>query len=250
MLKYLGRLAIALSMVWCAAGQAQAGETLKLAALSDYAPYSGDNLPGYGFSNDLTVQVMKRMGYTVQVTVMPWNRALEAVKAGEYDILPTVWYNKDRESFLKYSEPFAVNRLVFVHRADQPFEFHSLDDLKGKTVGTVFGYAYDPNFLSSNLFKREEVKDIVLNLKKVAAGRIDLTLDDELVLKYLIQTQAPDLQSKLALTKGALTENKLYVAFSRKRPDADKLAADFNKGLAELKADGTYAKILAAHKMN
>lgn len=248
--RFFARLFVALSFVWLAGAQAQAGETLKLAALSDYAPYSGDNLPGYGFSNDLTVQVMKHMGYTVEVTVMPWSRALDLVKSGQYDILPTVWYNKDRESFLKYSEPLSVNRLVFVHRSDQPFDFHSLDDLKGKTVGTVFGYAYDPSFLSSPLFKREEVKDIVLNLKKVAAGRIDLTLDDELVLKYLIQTEAPELASKLALTKGALTENKLYVAFSRKRPDADKLAADFNKGLADLKADGTYAKLLEKHKMN
>jgi polar amino acid transport system substrate-binding protein len=250
MLRFLASALIALPLTWFTATSAMAGDVLKLAALAGWPPYSDAELPGQGFSNDLVVQAMKRAGYTVEVTVMPWARALELTQAGDYDILPSAWYSKERDALLKFSEPIATNRIVFVHNAGEPFEFHSLNDLKGKVVGVQSAATYGPEFMASDLFKREPVTEPLLSLKKVAAGRIDLTLDDELVTKYTINTKIPELASQLALTKGALSENGLYVTFSRKRPDVEKLAADFNKALADMKADGTYDKLLAAHKMN
>lgn len=250
MLRSLAWALIALPLAWLAVTPAQAGEAIKVAALSGWPPYSDEGLPGDGFSNDLVAEAMTRAGYTVQVTVMPWNRALNLAETGEYDALPSIWYSKERDALLKFSDPYAVNRIVFIYKAGHPFEFHSLDDLKGKTVGIQIGASYGKDFETSTLFKREGTPEPLLNIKKVAAGRIDLTLDDELVTRYNINTKIPELASQLALTKGALSEEKLYVAFSRKRPDVDKLVADFNKELAAMKADGSYQKLLAKHKMN
>lgn len=250
MLRSLAWALIALPLTLSVSAPALAGDTLKLAALVGWPPYSDQGLPENGFSNDLVVEAMKRAGHTVEVTIMPWNRALELTQAGDYDVLPSTWYNEERNARLKFSEPYAINRVVFVHHVERPFDFQSLNDLKGKVVGIQIGATYDKEFSASDLFRRELVSEPLLNLKKVAAGRIDLTLDDELVTKYNINTKVPELLSQLALTKGALSEDKLYVTFSRKRPDADKLAADFNKALADMKADGTYDKLLAKHKMN
>ncbi len=222
---------------------------LRAAALVGYAPYSDDGLPGKGFSNDLLVQAMARAGYAVDVVMMPWSRALDATYEGTADILPSVWYSTERAEKLIYSQPYADNRIVFVKRSSDPFEYHSLADLAGKSIGIVNNYFYDPSFLAGSGYRLEGTHDVLTNLRKVAGGRLDLTLDDALTLTSIINAEAPELRRQLALTRGALVEKGLYMAFSRARPDAQALADAFNAALAAMRADGSYDRILAAHGM-
>lgn len=231
-----------------AVGEARA-ETLRAAGLTGYAPYSDEALPGKGFSNELIVEAMKRAGHTVEIVMLPWARALEGAVNGEFDILPSVWKTPEREKSLIYSDSYAINRVVFVKKAGDPFEFKTLGDLKGKKVGIVKEYGYGAEFLSNPDFSREETTGIGFNLKKIALGRIDLTLDDAYTLQSIINTQTPELRSELALTQGALSENPLYMTFSRKRPDAQKLADAFNGELARMRADGSYDRILDKYGM-
>jgi polar amino acid transport system substrate-binding protein len=235
-------------LVALAASRASA-ESVTIAACTNYAPYSDADLPEDGFSNDLTAQIMRDAGYEVSVTVLPWIRALESTEAGGFDILPSAWYSEERAQALLFSDPIAMSRLVFVKPAGSPFEFHSLEDLKGLTVGTVTGYAYDPAFVASPLFQRPAVTDLLLNLRMVAARRIDLTLDDELTLRFIMHNRAPELAPQLALTESALSQQPLFVAFSKKRPDAARLVATFNAGLARMRADGRYRQLLVRHQM-
>lgn len=230
------------------AGPARA-EAVVIAGCDSYAPYSDAALPGDGFANDLTAQIMQHAGYEVSVTMQPWIRALEATEAGTFDILPSAWYTEERARALLFSAPIAMSRLVFVKPAGSPFEFRSLEDLRGLTVGTVAGYTYEPAFLASPLFQRPAVTDILLNLRMVAARHIDLTLDDELTLRFIIHSRAPELASLLTLTRNVLSEQPLFVSFSRKRPDAEQLLATFNAGLARMRADGSYRQLLIQHQM-
>ena len=246
---FLVALAGGLAAVTALLAHPARAETVAIAGCENYAPYSDAALPGDGFANDLTAQIMRQAGYEVSVTMLPWIRALEGTETGAFDILPSAWYTEDRARTLLFSTPIAMSRLVFVKPAGSPFEFRSLDDLTGLTVGTVAGYAYDPDFLASALFQRPAVTDIVLNLRMVAARRIDLTLDDELTLRFIIHSRAPELAPLLALTGSALTQQPLFVAFSKKRPDAERLLAAFNAGLARMHADDSYQKLLALHQM-
>ncbi|HEV2674861.1 MAG TPA: transporter substrate-binding domain-containing protein [Aliidongia sp.] len=238
----IGALAIALST-------AARADTLTIAGCENYAPYSDAALPGDGFANDLTTRIMRQAGYDTSVTMLPWIRALEETEAGRFDILPSAWRTEDRAQTLLFSAPIAMSRLVFVKAASSPFEFRSLEDLAGLTVGTIAGYTYEPEFLASPLFERPAVTDILLNLKMVAARHIDLTLDDELTLRFIIRSRAPDLAPLLALTQGVLSQQPLFVSFSKQRPDAEQLLAAFNTGLARMRADGSYQRLLALHQM-
>lgn len=224
-------------------------EGVTIAGCENYAPYSDAALPGTGFANDLTAKIMKQAGYEVSVSVLPWVRALEGTKSGAFDILPSAWYTEDRAQALLFSKPIAMSRLVFVKPAGSTFEFHTLKDLTGLRVGIVSGYTYEPDFLTSPLFQRQAVADILVNLRRVATRHIDLTLDDELTLRFIIHSRAPELEPVLTLTHGVLSEQGLFVTFSKKRPDAAKLLADFNAGLARMRADGSYQRLLALHQM-
>lgn len=237
--------------VFCAvllAGPA-AADKLTAATLADYIPYSDAKAPDKGFSPDVLVEALKRAGHEVEVQVTPWPRALQGTIDGQFDVTTTVWKSPEREKTLMFSDAFVTNRIVFAKPAASDFEFSRLADLTGKTVGTVIGYGYGDDFLKNPDFKRDETINVASNLRKLAAGRIDLTLEDELMMKYLINTQLPEIKGAVGFTRGFLSDNPAYMVFSRKNPKAEALAADFNRGLAAMKADGTYDRLLEKHKM-
>jgi len=236
-------------LIGLAFGMPARAESVTVAGCENYAPYSDAALPGNGFANDLTAQIMKQAGYDVSVSVLPWVRALEGTESGEFDILPSAWYSEERGQKLLFSMPIAQSRLVFVKPVDSKFEFHTLKDLTGLRVGIVSGYTYDPAFLASPLFQRQAVADVLANLRRVATRHIDLTLDDELTIRFIIHSRAPELEPVLALTRGVLSEQGLFVTFSKQRPDAAKLLADFNAGLARMRGDGSYDKLLVLHQI-
>ncbi|MFD2263869.1 substrate-binding periplasmic protein [Lacibacterium aquatile] len=237
---------VGLALFW--AGNAVAAK-LSVAALVDYPPFSDVASPQQGFANELLTAALRRAGHEVEVEMLPWSRALAGVQDGTYDILTCVWRTPDREKTMLFTEPFAVNRLVFAKRTNEPFAYRDLRDLNGKTIGTIPGYAYDEDFLKAASFKREEAASVVTNLRKLSAGRIDLTVEDELILRYVLNTQLSDLRMMLELAPGALSENPLHYAISREHPEAEAIARDFNKALAEMKGDGSYDHLLEKHGM-
>jgi polar amino acid transport system substrate-binding protein len=239
-------LLVGLVMGWGAEAQ---DRVVRLATLEDYAPYSAADRPDMGFAPDVFVQAMRRRGHVVSVEVMPWARALEAVREGRFHALTSVWHSAERENFLLFSQPFALQRLVFVRRAGSVFDFRRLEDLRGRRVGTVYGFFYQPDFMAASFIQRQEAPNVLTNLRLLAADRIDLTLDDEGLLRFLLNTQLPELRPHLELTQGALTENPLYMGFSRVLPEGYALVEDFNAGLRDLQADGTYSRLLEKHAM-
>jgi len=79
------------------------------------------------------------------------------------------------------------SEIKFIKRRGDPFEYHGLGSLTGKTVGIVKGYGYGDEFLNATNFTRPEVAHTLQNIKKLALGRIDLTLEDEVVARWVIK---------------------------------------------------------------
>lgn len=230
------------------AGIVQAAD-LKVAALKGWPPFSGKDLPNKGFSNDLTKTALERLGHSVKVEVMPWARALEMTKRGTFDILPSVWYSKERANTLIYTDPIAKNKIVFIKEKGDPFTYESLGSLEGKTVGIVQGYDYGEKFLNADSFERDSANDIVTNVRKMLAGRVDLTLGDELVSRYAINEKLPGKADQVAFTDGALSSKDLHVTVSRKSGDAESLVENFNAEVEKMRSDGTYDEILERHDL-
>ncbi|WP_293267997.1 transporter substrate-binding domain-containing protein [Neptunomonas sp.] len=217
----------------------------KITATGDpWPPFLAPDIPNQGIALEIVRAAFKTQGYEVDMKFVPWARALGSVKAGSADILVGTWWTEERTKFLTYSDSYLQNEVNFIKRAGDSYEYDGLESLSGKSVGIVRGYGYKSDFMDAKNFKKPESKDLVTTLKKLVAGRVDLAIEDVLVARALIAQKAPELMDKLAFTKNSFAVNKLHVTSGIKNPKSGAIIQAFNKGLAEIKENGSYDEIL------
>lgn len=214
-----------------------------------YLPFKGPDLPGQGIMVEIVRAAFESQGYELEMKFIPWARAISGVRSSKYDVLIAVWWTEERTETLRYSDMYLQNQIKIIKRIDDDFEYEGLESLTGKNVGVIRDYAYSEQFLNASNFKRIETNDLLNNLLKVDAGRLDYTVEDELVARTKIAAEAPELKSKLAYTKNALSTNDLHVTSALNNVKSKKIIAAFNEGLKTIKQNGTYAAILAKHAM-
>ena len=132
-----------------------------------------------------------------------------------------------------------ASRLVFAVNAIDPFEYKRIDDLAGKRIGIVSGYGYPRKFLDDTRFERIDGLSVAHNVRDVAAGKLDATLDDEGLLHVQLNSELFEIANDIRLTRGALTETPLLAGVSRKRSDAVEIVRRFNAALGVMAGDGT-----------
>ncbi|PKG37051.1 transporter substrate-binding domain-containing protein [Psychromonas sp. Urea-02u-13] len=196
-----------------------------------------------GISVDIVTAALASQGYQVKYKAMAWSRALNEVKEGRIDILPATWFTQDRTNYLTYSDSYLENSLKFIKKAGDSFEFDGMSSLGGKKIGIVRGYGYGDEFLSADNFSRPEASNLVANLKKLLAGRIHLTLEDELVAKSLITSKGLNIDD-FSFTNNALSINRLHVTSGKANARSAELITAFNKGLITIKGNGKFNEIL------
>ncbi len=96
-----------------AACSASANDRVVQLASTEYPPYYSETMEGKGFITQIIATAFAESGYEIEVTFLPWARAMESTKAGRYDGLFTVWYREDRTEFFAYSDPLPPNKIGF-----------------------------------------------------------------------------------------------------------------------------------------
>ena len=214
-----------------------------------WPPYADASLPDQGLAVELVTTALKRAGYTTYIRIDSLDRILEGGALGVYDVFATPWYSEARNQYLDYSEPYLESDIRFVEKKGKDFKFESLADLKGVMVGTVQDYAYDEDFNQSRDIIKIPERNLIQNLLKLTQGRIDLTLDDELVLQYEINRYMPNTMSEIEFLPKPLAVRGIHIGVSRENPDHAKIVANFNKAIQEMKKDGTFDTIVATHNI-
>ena len=213
--------------------------TYKVAAYG-WEPFISIDRPDGGISIKLLQEIMLSQGHSIEVTPMSWSKALIVAEKGDADILPAVWFTDDRTIKMQYSEPYASNRIVFVKPKGDDYEYTGISSLDGKTVGIIDKYAYNEEFLANSNIRFSKSNSVLNNVKKVANQRIDLTLDDEIVIKTITPK---DILDKVAFTKQALSEKPLYITCYKSNSQCADIISSFNKGLKEMQVNGKLAAL-------
>ncbi len=208
---------------------------------SDQPPYvMSENGQPAGLDIDVIRELCRRLGVEAEIQVLPWKRALYHTEKGDADAIFAPRHTEERAKFLYYpSEPFIIERTVILVPKGSGIKINSLDDLKGKVVGTVRGYSYDPKFDTEKGIEKVECNDDAELVKIFAKGRISLTAGSEGSMKYLCKKAGFE-----AETVYVLNDAPTYLAFSKAKGEKGKaLAEKFSQALRQLKDDGFFKKI-------
>ncbi|OZG74381.1 hypothetical protein BTA51_05060 [Hahella sp. CCB-MM4] len=218
-------------------------EQLLVGAEHSWPPFIGRDLKKEGLATEIVRQALKTQGYEFQMKWLPWNRAIQGVSDLKYDVVPGAWYTDERNKEFIFSDPYLSNRIVFIKRVDDPFEYEGLESLTGKNIGTIKEYGYLESFMTADSFSRKEARRLYINLLRLTQKKIDLALEDEIVARSIIREQASSLKDDITFTQNALSTNDLHLIISRKHPKGQEIIKAFNQGLATIKNNGTYDRI-------
>lgn len=237
-----------LLLLWAFFSAAPAGaepRTIRLASL-DWPPFSGADLPDGGATIAVARAAYAAVGVTLEVVFAPWARVMRLAQGGEEDVvgyLPE--YARADAPWSRCSASIGESPLGFVERADAPVAWRRLDDLKGRPIGVVRGYANTEAFdrmAADGALITEPVRDDVTNLRKIAGGRLGLAVIDRHVMAHLLADN-PDIRASALRFNANVLENKtLHVCFSKDEAGAHAFAL-FAEGLARIDA----AALMAAH---
>ncbi len=212
----------------------------------EWEPFVGKNLKEYGPTARIVTAALQAAGYEPTYEFYPWVRGEKMIQQGQALAIFPYMPNDERKAFAYFSPAIAFSRNVFFYHKDYTPEFEytgALQDLQGMAVGGATGYFYEPMFKEAGV-EVDYASDSETGFKKLAAGRIAIFPDNELVGWAIIERLFPEEKDKFAVAATPMQENELAVMISRQHPDAETFRTRFNEGLAAIEADGTLDAIL------
>jgi len=211
-----------------------------------YAPFESQNEKGeiVGLTIDVVSAAAQKAGIEVKFVNTPWEGIFNALQQGDRDMLASsITITDERKQTMDFSDPyFDAYQLIAVKQSSKVAK---LDDLKKLKVGVQTGTTGDEvvtKLQGKNSTNIKRFESTPLALKELEAGGIDAVVaDNGVVVNYV--TNNPAAKFKTVSDKAFVPEQ---YGFAVKKGNAD-LLGKLNKGLAEIKADGSYAAIYAKY---
>ncbi|WPN46882.1 substrate-binding periplasmic protein [Pseudomonas sp. P8_241] len=242
------RLHRAVALIGLLLVQSAAAERLRLIA-DAWPPFTDATLVNGGLATDIVSTALARAGYASEFEQVPWARALMGLGDGRYDVLVNAWYNDERRKIGQFSGEYLLNRVRFIKRKDAPIEYNDLQQMHTYLIAVVRGYAYSPAFDEDESMQKVPVHSFAMAVRMLAADRVKLTLEDEYVARYYLARESPKVRNAVEFLPKPLSENSLHILVSLKNPRHQQIVAGFDREIAAMKADGSYAKLMRQHGM-
>ena len=223
-------------------------QRLRLVA-DGWPPFTDVTLMNGGLATDIVRTALARAGYASDFEQVPWARALMGVGDGRYDVLINAWYDEARTQLGQFSAEYLLNRVRFLKRRDDPIDYQNLAQLRDNAIAVVRGYAYSAAFEQDRQLHKVPVHDFAMAVRMLAAQRVRLTVEDEYVARYYLARESPRVRNAVVFLDKPLSENSLHILVSLKHPEHAQIVAGFDREIARMKADGSYARLMKAHGM-
>lgn len=216
-------------------------------AATDWAPYSGSDLLNGGFLSEIAITAFAKVGYTPELKILPWKRALSEAQEGVYEALIGASYTEERAAFFIYPKYAWDNYTFFFSKKGRKWQYKTPEDLCPAKIGLFMGSFYVKRFSAIPCLKSEEIPTIRQSIRMLLSGRLDLFLDSKDAVDYYLQKEFSDQKNDIEPVLPHFELDKLYIVISKKIPQSEQIAADFDRGIEMIKSDGSYAEILEKH---
>ena len=207
-----------------------------------YAPFESQNEKGeiVGFDIDVVTAVAQKAGLEVKFVNTPWEGIFNTLQQGDRDLLVSaITITDERKQTMDFSTPyFDAQQLIAVKKNSKVGKF---DDLKKLKVGVQTGTTGDEvvtKLQGKNSTNVKRFESTPMALKELESGGVDAVVaDNGVVINYVNNNAAAGF--KTVSDKGFVPEQ---YGLAVKKGNTE-LLEKLNKGLADIKADGTYDQI-------
>ncbi len=241
------------------AATASAIKTIKpgvlMVAIDNDMPFcKEDNGKIIGIDGEIMTAIADKLGLKIEPVVMEWAAEIQSVQSGRVDTnICGMAYTAERAKTVNLSEGAYYQVTEFTQLKDSNIK--SIDDLKGKKVGTIQGYFYIPELKKIPWIGEDNLKlynTIDAGIQDLEARRVDALIIGAASSAWLA-TQHPEWNLKYEPVQPNEympdTKDKAYTVFSS-RLDNPGLVQAMNEAIKAMKADGTIKKIMAKYNMD
>lgn len=209
-----------------------------------------------GFMVDIARRIFERKGMRVEYSTMPWSRAIELTRKGQYTAIVGAGYS-DAPDFIFPQNIQAITSYGVYTRPGESWVYRGVSSLEKRTLGGIQDYAYVgeiDSYIRQHARDHERVQlisgedGLQQNLRKLQAKRVDTFIENEFVIgDYFRRT---GISSDTIRFAGYATASKpedlyLFIAFGPDNPKAKEYAEMLSQGMQDLRASGELKRILA-----
>jgi PAS domain S-box-containing protein len=204
----------------------------------EYPPLSSlvDGQP-QGLDVDLVRELSRVLGREIRLELLPYGEAQRRVLAGEAEALTDLGIMPERRALFDFSEATITHEFgFFVRRTDT--SVRGLADLAGKRVGVTTS-PFVPGFLERQSDAQlVPVTDFADGFARLVTGELDVLAYDSWVAAPMARQHL----GEVTLVGVPFATNATAIAVKKGRRD---LLDEINRGIRQLKADGTLQRLEA-----
>ncbi|EAI5357419.1 basic amino acid ABC transporter substrate-binding protein [Campylobacter upsaliensis] len=242
---FLSLFVVACSDTSTTNNDSNASLSLRVGTAPNYKPFDyKEDAKLTGLDIDLVNEIAKREGIELTWVEMSFDGLIPALKTGKIDMIASAMSaTEDRRKSVDFSDVYYTTKNLYIKKKDNE-TLNSKEDLEGKIIGVQLGTLQEPAakaIKDTKVQSNESLSVVIMELKE---GKIDAVVADKDVSTGYLKENA-DLMGFFEEEDGS---EGFSFAFDK---DKQKEAIEkFNKGLKDLKADGTYDQILTKYELN
>ncbi|HEY3132933.1 MAG TPA: ABC transporter substrate-binding protein/permease [Acidobacteriota bacterium] len=189
-----------------------------------------------GFEVDIAEVIAARLGVSQKPLQTPWDELPQALRRGDFDItLNGIEVTETRKQYVNFTLPYYhFSESLMVRQADKTSS--SLEDMKGKKVGTLKGTLADEMLRKIPEIQVVSFDGQVEPYRDLALGRLDGVLLDDPVARY-----HGEIIPGLRYAAKGIGSGDYAIAV---RKGDDRLLAELNSILSAMQKGGTLQSIL------
>lgn len=163
--------------------------------------YTIDNWPPFMFKEDNRItgiateivrEVFRGADIYISVEAVPWTRAYKNALEDENTFIYLLYRTPEREELFKWVGPIVppIKSHLYKLKEREDIRINAIEEAKEYRIGVVRGVA-NHNYLLNQGFEEgkniEAVTDVQQNIGKFVLGRVDLIINTEFTLPYLLE---------------------------------------------------------------
>ena len=227
-----------------AGGSKEKGKTYTIGTDTSFAPFVFQDNKGHltGIDVDLMAAIAKDQKITCNLKPMAFSAALTALVSGKVDgVIAGMSITEERKSKYDFSDSYYdANVIIILAVSANDNTIAGYEDLRGKQVATKHGTegaAFAASIREQYGFELVYFEESNPMYEAVLAGNVVACFEDYLAIAFHV-----GLRENLKMIVSH-EQNSSY-GFAVLKGKNEALLGEFNEGLKNIRADGTYQKIL------